>query len=371
MPTLLALASLTFFVMLPGGVAVALERAIAVLIISCPCALALAAPAAQARTFAGLLSRGIVLRRVAALEHLEKADFFLLDKTGTLTTPNLIGLTALRTDFTQTQARNLIAILESSANHPLSAALRAVASPELNGLTVHDLQWTPGEGVCGIVNGTEYRLGRAEFVHPSIPFSMAESGQQHLWLADSSGSICAIELGETLRSGAIELVGKLKQRGSVEILSGDHEDKTMRIATLLGVQATPGSPTPEKKAMRVKALQQAGHTVVMIGDGVNDSVGFSGADVAIAVGSATDATRASADIVCTTDHLSTISECIDYAVRAQRVMRSSFAWAIAYNLVAIPFAIAGFINPLIASIGMAGSSAVVMLNVMRLDVRAS
>ncbi len=371
MPTLLALASLTFIVMLSGGVTVALERAIAVLIISCPCALALAAPAAQARTFAGLLSRGIVLRRVAALEHLENADFFLLDKTGTLTAPNVVGLIALRADFTETQAHNLIAVLESSANHPLSAALRSVASAEPSGLTVHNLQWTPGEGVCGTVNGIEYRLGRSEFVRALTPLARTVPDQEHLWLADRSGPICGIELGETLRSGAIELVAELMRRGSVEILSGDHEGKTSRIAALLGVQATPGSPTPEKKAARVKALQQAGHTVVMIGDGVNDSVGFAGADVAIAVGPATDATRASADIVCTTDDLSTISECIDYAARARRVMRSNFAWAIAYNLLAIPFAIAGFINPLIASIGMAASSAVVMLNVMRLDVRPS
>ena len=100
-------------------------------------------------------------------------------------------------------------------------------------------------------------------------------------------------------------------------------------------------------------------------------VGFAGADVAIAVGSATDATRASADIVCTTDQLSTIMECIDYAARARQVMQSNFAWAIAYNVIAIPFAVAGFINPLVASIGMAASSAVVMLNVMRLDVRTA
>ena len=373
MPVLLLVASSTFIVMLPGGVSVALERAIAVLIISCPCALALAAPAAQARAFAGLLSRGIVLRRVAALDRLRNADYFLLDKTGTLTTPNLVGLTELRASFTQKQALDLIAALEASANHPLSVALRAVASPEPKGegLAVQDLQWTPGEGVSGVVNGIAYSLGRAGFVAAFAKVLTAYSDQEHLWLADHSGLICAIELGETLRPGAFELVATLKRRGMVEILSGDHEDKTKRIAALLGAQATSGAQTPEKKAMRVKALQADGHTVVMIGDGVNDSVGFAGADVAIAVGSATDATRASADIVCTNDRLSTITEGIDYATRARRVMQSNFAWAISYNVIAIPFAVAGFINPLVASVGMAASSAVVMLNVMRLDVRTA
>lgn len=371
MPALLLVASLTFLVILPGGIAVALERAIAVLIISCPCALALAAPAAQARAFAGMLSRGIVLRRVAALDRLANADCFLLDKTGTLTTPSLVNLSALRSDFTQEMARELIAVLEASANHPLSVALRAVASPEATRLTARELHWVPGEGVSGIVNGAEFRLGRAGFVRGLTKLPMAVSDQEHLWLADHLGLICVVELGETLRSGAIELVATLKQRGMVEILSGDHEDKSKRIAALLGVQATPGAQTPEKKAVRVKVLQQAGHTVVMIGDGVNDSVGFAGADVAIAVGSATDATRASADIVCATGDLSTITECIDYATLARRVMQSNFAWAIAYNVIAIPFAVAGFVNPLVASLGMAASSAVVMLNVMRLDVRSA
>ncbi len=373
MPVLLVVAVATFFVMLPGGISIALERGIAVLIISCPCALALAAPAAQARAFAGLLSRGIVLRRVAALDRLVEANYFLLDKTGTMTTPNLIGLSGLRPDITQAQALRRIAALEASANHPLGAALRAVATPEPHaaGLIVKDLQWTPGEGVSGIIDGTEYRLGRTEFVSAIAKLPAANADHAHLWLADHSGPICAIEVGETLRPGALDLVATLKQRGDVEILSGDHAEKTTRIAALLGATATPGAQTPENKARRVKALQQAGHTVVMIGDGVNDSVGFAGADVAIAVGSATDAARSSADIVCTTDDLSTIAECIKYAGRTRQVMRSNFAWAIAYNVIAIPFAVAGFINPLVASVGMAASSAVVMLNVMRLDVRSA
>ncbi len=370
MPTLLFVASLTFFVMLPDGISVALERAIAVLIISCPCALALAAPAAQARAFTGLLSRGIVLRRVAALDRMVKADAFLLDKTGTLTTPNLVQLSGLRGDVTEKEALELIAILETSANHPLSAALRDVASSAARVRTVKALDWVPGEGVSGIVDGTEFRLGRAEFVGALARLPALESDDGQLWLADNLGLVCTIELGETLRQGAIELIATLKQRGIVQILSGDHTEKTKRIAALLGVEATQSAQTPENKAARVKALQQAGHSVVMIGDGVNDSVGFAGADVAIAVGSATDATRASADIVCTTDDLATIIECFDYAVRARRVMQSNFAWAIAYNVIAIPFAVAGFVNPLIASLGMAASSAIVVLNVMRLDVRS-
>jgi P-type Cu2+ transporter len=368
---LLLVASSTFFVMLPDGMSVALERAIAVLIISCPCALALAAPAAQARAFAGLLSRGIVLRRVAALDRIGQADYFLLDKTGTLTAPKLLGLSGLRGDFTQKRARELIAVLEASANHPLSVALRTVAAPESGGLAVQDLHWTPGEGVSGIVDGTEFRLGRARFVRELAKCPTLDSDEAHLWLADDSGIICTIELGETLRPGATELVAALKRRGVVEILSGDHEDKTKHIAALLDIQATPGAQTPENKATRVKVLQQAGRTVAMIGDGVNDSVSFAGADVAISVGAATDAARASADIVCATDDLSTVIECIDYANRAQRVMQSNFAWAIAYNVIAIPFAVAGLINPLVASVGMATSSAFVMLNVMRLDVRAA
>ena len=365
MPAVTLVAAATFVAMLPSGIAAAAERAIAVLIISCPCALALAAPAAHARAFAGLLSRGIVLRRTEALARLAKADAFLLDKTGTLSVPHVNGIVALRSGFNEAEALLIIATLERAANHPLAVALRSLQLPNTVALAAIDLAWTPGEGVSGTIGGIAYRFGRAEFAGADVVAADGDNATR-LWLADTQGIVGALDVSEIAMHGAPPLVQALQQRGSVEILSGDHADKTQALATLLNIDTAIGARTPEQKALRIHQLQHEGHTTVMIGDGMNDSVGFAGADVAIAVYGASDAARASADLVCTNPDLVAINDAIDYAQLVRSVVRGNFVWAVAYNLLAIPFAVAGVVNPLIASVGMALSSAVVMLNVMRL-----
>lgn len=363
MPALILVSAATFAAMLPAGVAVAAERAIAVLIISCPCALALAAPAAHARAFAGLLQQGMVLRRTGAISRLAKADAFLLDKTGTLSAPQVNGVVLLRPDFDEARALQVIVALERAANHPLAVAVRSKAAPEDARLSATELAWVPGEGVSGVIGGCSYRFGRASFVGAS---GDSPGFAARLWLADDAGIIGALELSEAPRDDARPLVRALQQRGIVEILSGDRDEKTQIIAQKLAVRSAAGALTPEQKAQRVRQLRREGRITVMIGDGINDSVGFAGADVGIAVHGATDAAKASADIVCLSPNLGAIASTIDYAVRVGGVVRGNFVWAIAYNLIAIPFAIAGFVNPLIASVGMAASSAVVIANVMRL-----
>lgn len=362
MPAVTLVAGATFFAMLPSGLGAAAERAIAVLIISCPCALALAAPAAHAKAFAGLLWRGIVLRRTEALARLARADAFLFDKTGTLSVPFVNGIAALRAGCNEADALTVIATLERAANHPLAVALGSLELPGTAGTVASDLSWTPGEGVSGTVAGVAYRFGRAEFAGAA---GVANNAAR-LWLTDSQGVVGALDISETARDGARSLVAALQRRGTVEVLSGDHAEKTRALAGSLNIQAAWGALTAQQKALRVRQLQQGGRTVVMIGDGMNDSIGFAGADVAIAVYPASDAARASADLVCTSSDLAVINDVIDYARLVNSVVRSNFLWAIAYNLIAIPFAVAGVVNPLIASVGMAFSSAVVMLNVMRL-----
>jgi P-type Cu2+ transporter len=366
MPALIAVATITFIALLPMGVSTATERAIAVLIISCPCALALAAPAAYASAFAGLLKRGIVTRRTDALARLARADSFIVDKTGTLSVPHVNGLVALRNGFDETYALAIIAALERAANHPLAAALQSFDLQGDKQLDVGAVNWTQGQGVAGTVAGSEYRFGRTEFVGLDDTRKDQGEGTNRLWLADSQGMIGALEMSERPKAGALELVAALQKRGSVEMLSGDNDKKTLLLASSLGIRIAAGSCTPEQKAARVKHLQREGRTVVMIGDGVNDSIGFAGADVAIAVSTATDAARASADMICINENPSAIAEAIDYAERVGRVIRGNFIWAIGYNVIAVPFAIVGWVDPLVASVGMAASSAVVMANVMRL-----
>jgi len=360
MPALLLLAVGTFVALLPAGVSTATERAIAVLIISCPCALALAAPAAQARAFAGLLSRGVVLRRASALERLARGNAFLLDKTGTLSDPAVAQVTELRPGVTESYALSIIAALEQAANHPLAVALRGSGAVVES---VTDAAWLPGQGVSGTIGGRAYRFGRGSYVGRCNDDNRSE---RRLWLTDDQGTVCSLDLSERLREDAPMLVRQLQASGRVELLSGDHPERASFVASTLGIEVSEGSASPERKAARVQRLQQEGSTVVMIGDGINDSVGFAGADVAIAVHGATDAARASADLICERPGLMPIAEAQIYARRVVRVVRWNFGWAIAYNLLAIPFAIAGAVNPLVASVGMAGSSAIVLLNVMRL-----
>lgn len=365
MPAVVLVASATFVAMLPAGLTVAAERAIAVLIITCPCALALAAPAAHARAFAGLLSRGMVLRRTDALARLARADAFLLDKTGTLSMPHVCGLVLLRDGFSERKALAIIATLERAANHPLAVALRSLEFQDYP-LTGTDLHWTPGEGVSGSIDGVRYRFGRAAFAAARADDMSHGGTANRLWLSDAAGVVGAMDVTEVPKTDASAVVRALQARGSVEILSGDHEHKTLTLARLLGITAASGEYSAEQKALRVRELQQQGRTVVMIGDGVNDSIGFAGADVAIAVASATDAARASADLVCISPGLTAVTDAIVYSKTVSSVVRGNFVWAVAYNLIAVPFAIAGIVNPLAASVGMALSSAIVMLNVMRL-----
>ncbi len=366
MPALIIIATMTFIALLPLGVSTATERAIAVLIISCPCALALAAPAAYASAFAGLLNRGIVTRRTDALARLARADAFVLDKTGTLSEPYIKGLVALRSKVTEAFALAVIAALERAANHPLAAALQSFDLQGDKQLEVTATNWTQGQGVSGTIDGVKYRFGRAEFVGIDPVVRDATNQANRLWLADDQGIVGALEMSERPKVGALELVQALQKRGSVEILSGDHNEKTQALADLLGIEVALGAHTPEQKAARIKQLQGEGRTVVMIGDGVNDSIGFAGADVAIAVSTAADTARASADMICINENPSMVAEAINYAERVGSVVRGNFVWAIGYNLIAVPFAIAGWVDPLVASIGMAASSAVVMANVMRL-----
>jgi P-type Cu2+ transporter len=366
MPAVALVAVATFVALLPSGVGIAAERAIAVLIISCPCALALAAPAAHAKAFAGLLSRGIVLRRTEALARLAKADAFLLDKTGTLSVPHINGIVSLRPGFNEAAALTIIATLERAASHPLAVALRRLELRDAPGLTASDLCWTPGDGVSGTIAGVAYRFGRAEFVGATADAAYGINEASWLWLGDPHGAVGALDVSEIAKSGAHSLVQALQRRGTVEILSGDHVEKTRALAASLGIRTASGAQTPEQKALRVRQLQQEGRTTVMIGDGINDSISFAGADVAIAVFAASDAARSTADVLCMNPDLTAIDAAIDYARLVQTVVRGNFMWAISYNLIAIPIAVMGVINPLIASVGMALSSAVVMLNVMRL-----
>jgi Cu2+-exporting ATPase len=367
-PVLFAVATITLLSFLNQGTDVALERAIAVLIVSCPCALALAAPSAYARAFTQLASLGTIVRRSEALHRLAAANAFVFDKTGTLTDPYGFRLNHLRLGVTESQAKSLIASLEAYANHPLATSIRnAFAGVPL--LAVNGAQWKTGQGVEGDSDEVHYRLGRWEYVREFIEGtreSAAGANESAIYLVDHDGLVCTIEFDETLRIGARELIETLRPRYRVEIMSGDRPDRVTRIGHLLDIPSAEGGLEAHDKQKRIVELQRGGSTVAMVGDGWNDSVAFAQADVSIAASGAIDVALRSADLVCTSNSLQVLAKTIDYAKQLRRIIRENYAWAIGYNLIAIPIAALGFIDPILAAIGMAASSAIVVFNTMRL-----
>lgn len=349
----------------------AFEIMLAILVISCPCALSLAAPAAFAAAGSHLVRRGVLLTRGHALETLSRATHFIFDKTGTLTLgkPDLQQTIALGEQ--PAHAYLLIASsLEQASEHPLAHSfLKAVEGRVLPAVT--NSENLPGKGVTGVIDGKRYFLGNTN-VNPAI----AEYGQLNkdtppgatiVWLSDSERPLAAFILADTLRAQAVEMITQLRQRGlSVSILSGDARDAVAHHAAVLGVDAWRANLGPEQKLAAVQEMQARGAVVAMVGDGINDAPVLAGAQVSIAMGSGTQMARTSGDIVLLTENLLEIGHAVATSRFCMTVIKQNFGWALGYNLLAIPFAATGYISPWLAALGMSVSSLVVVLNALRL-----
>ena len=355
-PVVHTLALATFF----GGWALglgpreALLRAAAVLIVTCPCALGLAVPAVQITASGLLFRKGVLVKSGAALERLAEVDYVLLDKTGVVTEgrPRLIGG---RDDILP-----LAALLARASRHPLAIALVEAAG---EGPVVTDAVETTGLGVEGTVNGVRARIGRAAFVgHGAITGVGPE-----LWFVRDGDAAVRFAFADTLRPEAASVVSALQGRGlKVELLSGDVEAETERVARAVGVDAWRSAMTPQAKAAAVDALKAAGRKVLMIGDGLNDAAALAKAHASMAPGSAVEASQNAADLVFCRGDLKAAPETLDLARRARSRALENFGLSAVYNLVAAPAAMLGLINPFVAAIAMSASSMVVMLNALRL-----
>lgn len=372
LPTIAIAALATFALAFPLGISVAIERAIAVLIVSCPCALAIASPAARARAFAQLLSLGVIVRRSQSLQQLARAQSFLIDKTGTLTRPDDVRIVAIRDGYSAERAQEIIALLERDSNHPLACAITSAFRTTKSEKTVGTHFDMGTRSITGYIGNNRYLLSSPtnlsvqESSCNSLNRSSPPSGD--LELSDEDGWICTVAIGESLRTGAAEMIDALQKNASVEILSGDSAQRVTRVADLLRIQRATSRCTPADKVARVRELQHEGRVVAMIGDGVNDSLGFAGADVAIAANGALDQLRASADLVLITEDLSRLGRAVDYSKQVSGILRQNISWAVAYNVIALPAAALGYVNPLLAAVGMAASSALVVANVARLKI---
>jgi len=332
----------------------ALLRAATVLIITCPCALGLAAPAVQVAAASRLFRRGVLVKSGMALERLAEVNRVFLDKTGVLTEGRPRLLAANPADVERA------APLARASAHPLAKALARAAGP---GPIAEQVNETPGQGLEAVVNGRTYRMGRADFVGARG----RTSGETELWFGEVGGEALCFRFADSLRSDAATTVAGLRQRGcEVEILSGDLEGPTAAAAHSAGVSVWRSGLTPQDKASAVEAATASGARILMVGDGLNDVAALSRAHAAMAPGTALDASQTAADLIFSGDKLGSVLEALDVARAARKRALENFAFAALYNLVAGPAAMLGLINPFIAALAMSGSSLVVTLNALRL-----
>lgn len=340
----------------------AFEITLAVLVVTCPCALSLATPTALVAATGRLVGLGLVVTRARALESLARVDRLILDKTGTLT-EGRVGITAVVATGHEPEAecRALAAALERHSAHPIASAFRE----DDDGRPTGPMRVVDGAGVEGEIEGRHYRLGRRDWACGDGVDGGGDGGG--IALADARGLLATFTLADPLRAEAAAALSTLGELGvSVEIASGDAQDVVDDLAAALDVEGARGRLSPADKLDHLQSLQSQGHVVAMVGDGVNDAPVLGGADVSIAMGSGTDLAQNSADIVLTSGRLAALPEGIRQARRTLSVIRQNLAWAIGYNLVAVPLAATGAVAPWMAAIGMSASSLIVVLNAMRL-----
>jgi len=340
----------------------AFPAALAVLVVACPCAFALAVPTALTRALAVLARQGVLVVRADALERLCRVRRVLFDKTGTLTENRLELLSVVcAAGVTREQALALGAALERGSRHPLACALRTAAE----GMTLppaQDLEAIAGQGVRGTLGAESLRLGRASF---ALGPGAADDGS--VVLAGAHGEIARFQLRERVRGEAATTLQALAAQGiALEILSGDAAERVEAVARRLGVATWHARQTPQDKLARLDVLRRGSEGVAMVGDGVNDAPVLAGADVGIALAGAAELSQAHADLVLGGDRLDGLLQARAVALATRRVMRQNLAWAMAYNLGAVPLAALGLVPPWLAAIGMSLSSLGVLLNSLRI-----
>jgi len=342
---------------------------LAVLVVTCPCALSLATPAALAAATTRLARAGVLVTRGRALERLSAADRILFDKTGTLTlgTPRLEAVVLLEPRLTAQQCLAVAAALESHSAHPLARAFKDLTASA----GVSEVQSFAGRGLEGVIAGTRYRIGRIEFVREGCARTAREvtddPGRTSVVLGDTAGPLAEFHLTDTLRSDARETIQRLAALGLVAgIASGDRTEPVAAAARQLSNVAASANLTADGKLALVRALRAEGHQVVMVGDGVNDAPVLAAADVSVAIAAGTELAKVSADLILLGERLSPLAGAVETSRRLLRIIRQNLAWAVLYNLTAVPLAASGFIEPWMAALGMSGSSLLVVLNAMRL-----
>lgn len=353
----------------------ALWITVSVLVVTCPCALSLATPVALTVASGAMARAGLLVTRSHAVETLARATHVVFDKTGTLTTGRmrLLQTLCLRESDTAS-ALSVAAALEQGSEHPIALALREAAAGSALP-RVDELRSEPGSGVEAIMGGGRLRLGRPDYVQALHAEALSgeallllESGDTVIALADEAGWLALFRIGDEIRPEAAGMVAGLRAAGyQLALLSGDAWPVARKVAAALGIPEVKGAVSPQGKHDYVTALQGKGAIVAMVGDGVNDAPVLAQAQVSIAMGGGSHLARTQADLVLLSENLEHLQRGVGVARRSLKVIRQNLVWSFAYNFVALPLAMFGFITPWMAGIGMSGSSLLVVANSLRLQ----
>jgi P-type Cu2+ transporter len=365
-PAVHVLAAVTFLgwmVFTNAGWEASLMAAIAVLIITCPCALGLAVPTVQVVAAGKLLQHGVLLKSSHGLERLAQVDTVVFDKTGTLTTGDLH---LINTAELSNEDLSLAAALARHSKHPLSRAI-AKTWGERPCPTVSDVLEKPGYGLEGHIDGTCMRLGKADWCGIDASHHNVALGVVEIWLSRSNTPPCRMVFQDTLRDDAADSIQALRAMDmDIIMLSGDRENAVKLVAEAIGIGHFVAEQLPAHKVGTIQDLADQGRKVLMVGDGINDAPALAAGHVSMSPATAADISQSAADLVFQGNSLTAIPASIRTAQNAHGLVKQNFALAFLYNAIAVPLAMAGFATPLFAAIAMSSSSIVVTLNALRL-----
>ena len=366
--TILAIAIVTFIWWMIAGVGFeqSLITAISVIVIACPCALGLATPMATLVGISRLAKDGILFKEASRLETMAKATTLVVDKTGTITEGNpRVVKKEIFSDFD----KSLIYTLAISSNHPISKAIANYIKDEysVKELELKDVKETQAKGVMAKFEGKEILGGNLELLKSSgIEFNINSSNS--LYIFAINGEVVAVfELKDVIKSGAKEFIKTIKESGlKVIMLTGDRESVAKEIAKEVGINEVKANLLPQDKANYIDKLHENGEVVIMVGDGINDSIALAKSDIAIAMGSGADVALEVSDVVLLNNKLESLQKAFLISKRVFRAIKENLSFSLVYNIVVIPLAVAGFVNPLFAALAMSLSSLIVVGNSFRI-----
>ncbi len=380
-PIVIAIAIVTFaaWIVFDGSVTIAFQAAVATLIIACPCALGLATPTALLVGTGRGAQLGLLISGPEVLEHSRSLDTVVLDKTGTLTTGQMqVAAVWPESGTTEHEVVALAAALEAQSEHPLAKAIvdRARAD-KVHFAEARDFRTEAGFGATALVRNTTVTVGRPAWLEtsgmamsPELGERLAElylTGNTVVGVASGERVVGLIHIADTLKDTSSSAIATLQSLGLTTVMAtGDHESVAAAIAQQVGIDRVEAGLTPEGKVEVITRLQADGHQVAMVGDGINDAPALATADLGIAMGTGTDAAMSAGDLTITRGDLMGVADGIRLARKTLGTIRGNLFWAFAYNVAAIPLAVAAVLNPVVAGLAMAFSSVFVVTNSLRL-----